>query len=355
MNITNQKTKVMKTQILGLFILTIILLSSCSKDEAVISSDANDLFAVRSNGNDMLVKVVGNTESKVIILFVHGGPGEGSWIFEKNIEQLKTHYGIALWDQGNSGSTQGNNSGVFTIDRFLEDLGKVVKVLKTRYNDGFKFYLMGHSCGGGFSAAYLAEANNQDDFQGFINIDGAHKLKSVKDYQLIELKKRADIEIEKGSTDPIWQEALDFCESHNEIATIDDFSALSLLCGDATAKIDSVNLFTLIDPTTFFGNYSFFSYLSNWSSLWAKEDFLKEIFWETDYSDKLSEITIPTVAIWGGFDVNCSKQLMGEDYINLVGSTDKTLVICEHSGHYPFVTEPVEFTNAVVLFIERTK
>ncbi|MBN1766885.1 MAG: alpha/beta fold hydrolase [Prolixibacteraceae bacterium] len=345
----------MRTKIIGLLILIAGFFSSCSNNEIEISPNAHDLFSVRSNGNDMLVKVVGNTESKVIILFVHGGPGEGSWIFEKNIDQLTSQYAVALWDQANSGSSQGNNSGDFTIERSLNDMEKVVKALKTRYDDGFGFYLMGHSCGGGFSVAYLAEGENQNDFKGFINVDGAHKLKSVKDFQLIELEKRANIEVNKGNTDPIWQEALDFCENHSEIKTIDEFSELSLLCGDATAKIDSVNLFTLIDPSTFFGEYSFFSYLSNWSSLWAKEDYLKQIFWETDYSDKLPEITIPSLAIWGAFDINCSVELMGEAYHNQVGSADKSFVLCEHSGHYPFVTEPDFFTNEVVSFIKNTK
>lgn len=345
----------MKTGIKGLILFTLLFVLSCSNDIGDVSSDAYDEFAVRSNGNDMLVKVVGNTESKIIILFVHGGPGEGSWIFSKFAGQLKEKYGIALWDQANSGSTQGNNSGDCTVQRYIDDLGKVVKVLKHRYSDGFELYLMGHSCGGGFSVGYLGTENNQNDFKGFINVAGAHNLKAVKDYQLIELRKRIAIEKAKGNTAEELQTAIDFCNNHTEIKTIEEFSELSLACAGVTDKIDSVNVYSLIDGSTFLGDYSFFSYLSNWSSLWKKEDFIKEIFWETDFTDKVPNITIPTLVIWGKFDINLSKQLMADEYMDLVGSTDKELVMCEHSGHYSFANQPDVFFNAVDDFITRTK
>ncbi len=345
----------MKTGIISLILFMLLFVVSCSNDVGEFSSDAYDEFAVRSNGNDMLVRVIGNTESRIIILFVHGGPGEGSWIFNKYAGQLKEKYGIALWDQSNSGSTQGNSSGDCTVQSYIDDIGKVVKTLKHRYSDGYKLYLMAHSCGGGFSVGYLGTGNNQDDFNGYINVAGAHKLKAVKDYQLIELPKRISIEKEKGNTAVELQTALDFCNSHSEIKTIDEFSELSLVSAGVTDKIDSVNVYSLIDGSTFLGDYSFFSYLSNWSSLWKKEDFIKEIFWETDFTDKVPNITIPTLVIWGKFDINLSKQLMADEYMNLVGSTDKSMVICEHSGHYSFANEPDVFCNAVDEFIKRTK
>ncbi|MDD2381990.1 MAG: alpha/beta fold hydrolase [Mariniphaga sp.] len=345
----------MKTKINGFLFIILLLLVSCSKEIDDLSIDAYDEFAVRSDGNDMLVKVVGNTESKIIILFVHGGPGEGSWIFSKYAEQIKKKYALALWDQANSGSTQGNNSGDCTVQRYIDDLGKVVKVLKHRYGDEHEFYLMGHSCGGGFSVGYLGTGSNQNDFKGFINVAGAHKLKAVKDYQLIELPQRVAIEIAKGNTAKELQTALDFCNDHKEIKTVEEFSELSLVCAGVTDKIDSVHVYSLIEASTFLGDYSFFSYLSNWSSLWKKEDFIREIFWETDFTDKVPNITIPTLVIWGKFDINLSKQLMADEYMNLVGSTDKKLVLCEHSGHYSFANEPDVFFHAVDDFIQRTK
>lgn len=339
----------------SLLIIVTLLLVSCGKDEGVVSTDAFDEFAVRSNGNDMLVKVVGNTKSKVIILFIHGGPGEGCWVFDKFADDIKDKYALALWDQANSGSTQGNNSGDCTMKRYLEDMDKVVKALKHRYDSDFTFYLMGHSFGGGLSAGYLGTGNNQDNFKGYINVAGAHKLKSVKDYQLIELEKRVQIEKAKGKSNEALDNASDFLQDHDEIKTVDEFSEVSLICANVTDNIDSVETFSLTDGSTFFGNYSFFSYLTNWSSLWKKEDFIKEVFWETDYTDKLSNITIPTLVIWGKFDINLSRKLMADEYINQVGSTTKSIKIFEHSGHYSFANEPERFFNEVDEFIKNTR
>ncbi|MFH2141088.1 MAG: alpha/beta hydrolase [Bacteroidota bacterium] len=336
------------------FVICIIIFFGCSKDEGVMSTDAHDVFAVRSNGNDMTVKVEGNTLSKIIILFVHGGPGEGSWIFNKFSAPLKEKYAIALWDQSNSGTSQGNNSKNQTVDNTLINLDKVVKALQHRYNNNFEFYLMGHSCGGGFSAGYLGADNNQSQFQGYINIDGAHNLTLVKEYQREELLKRAEIEINKNSNTEQWKEMKQFCIDHPSINTIEDFSQLSLNCGNSTSLIDSVYTYSLVNSSTFFGEYSFLSYLTNWSSLWKHEDYIKEIFWETDFTDRLPNITIPTLVVWGKFDLNLSYQ-MAQNYLDNVGSVDKEVVIMEHSGHYPFAHEPEPTFNAIINFVERTK
>ena len=45
-----------------------------------LSTNVNEIFWVTNNGADMPVRVMGNTASKVIILIVHGGPGDGYYI-----------------------------------------------------------------------------------------------------------------------------------------------------------------------------------------------------------------------------------------------------------------------------------
>lgn len=328
-------------------------LAGCGTD-SLLTSDADDVFTVRSQGNDMLVKVQGNTQSRVMLLFVHGGPGEGSWVFNKFAGPLKEKYGVALWDQANSGSTQGNSSGTLSVARTLEDLDKVVKALQYRYDDGFKFYLIGHSCGGGFCVGYLGEGTHQAQFAGYINIDGAHNLTLVKVYQRTELLKRAGIEISQGRHTGEWKKMQQFCQDHPVINTIEEFTELSLNCGNATALLDSVNTFSLVDGATFFGEYSFFSYLSNWSSLWSQEAYIREIFWQTDFTDRLPAITLPTLVIWGRYDLNLSYD-MARNYLDNVGSTDTTVAIMERSGHYPFATETDLTGGAIISFIERTR
>ncbi|HET9825277.1 MAG TPA: hypothetical protein VFP87_08085, partial [Chitinophagaceae bacterium] len=55
-----------------------LILTGCEKEFRGLSTDANEIFWVSNNGADMPVRVMGNTLSKVVILIVHGGPGDGS-------------------------------------------------------------------------------------------------------------------------------------------------------------------------------------------------------------------------------------------------------------------------------------
>jgi proline iminopeptidase len=67
-----------------------------------------------------------------------------------------------------------------------------------------------------------------------------------------------------------------------------------------------------------------------------------------DYSNRLDEISVPTLIICGRHDpqfpLACSKELAA-------GIPDSRLEICGQSGHYPFLEEPDVFWDAVRAFL----
>lgn len=82
------------------------------------------------------------------VLFVHGGPGQGSLSFEKmggsNLERFAT---MIYLDQRGSGKSQ--NAENYHLDRIVEDIEEVRKTL------GFdKIYLLAHSFGGIIAVSY---------------------------------------------------------------------------------------------------------------------------------------------------------------------------------------------------------
>src|ERR1700751_1273612 len=88
-----------------------LLFSTCKKEFSGLSTDANEIFWVTNNGADMPVQVEGNTLSKVIVLVVHGGPGDGSEEYAGyETARLREKYGVAYWDQRNAGNAAGNNN-----------------------------------------------------------------------------------------------------------------------------------------------------------------------------------------------------------------------------------------------------
>ena len=59
-------------------VLSTSFYAGCKKGFDGLSANADDIFWVRNNGADMPVRVEGNTLSKIVVLIVHGGPGDGS-------------------------------------------------------------------------------------------------------------------------------------------------------------------------------------------------------------------------------------------------------------------------------------
>ena len=143
----------MKTKIILLFI-TAIILASCTKTDFL--SDG-DYYHLDNDGAKMPLWVTGNLESDVILVTVHGGPGDTGMDFHisTGFKSLEKDYGIAYWDQRFSGIAQGDpNVSTLNADQFIEDTEKMVELIKYHY-PGKKLFLLGHSWGGQLTAGYL--------------------------------------------------------------------------------------------------------------------------------------------------------------------------------------------------------
>src|SRR5437867_5238481 len=98
-----------RTSISVLFLA--FLFTGCKKEFTGLSANANEIFWVTNNGADMPVRVKGNTSSRIIILIIHGGPGDGSFDYaDYKTARLREKYGVAFWDQRNAGGASGNNN-----------------------------------------------------------------------------------------------------------------------------------------------------------------------------------------------------------------------------------------------------
>ena len=91
----------MRNIILVFVLSTSIFISSCEKENFY----DGDHFFVKNAGAEMPVYIKGNIESKVFILFVHGGPGGSASLasFIPVSKELEKDYAFAYWDQRASG------------------------------------------------------------------------------------------------------------------------------------------------------------------------------------------------------------------------------------------------------------
>jgi predicted alpha/beta-fold hydrolase len=135
----------MKTQLL-FFLMIAGLLSSCEKELLT----EGDYFFLRSEGADMPVWVRGNKNAQVFILVLHGGPGSyvSEYIGMPSFNSLEKEYTVVYWDQRASGDSQGNaKPESLTREQFVQDLDKLVALIRNKYNQPTLF-LLGHSWGG---------------------------------------------------------------------------------------------------------------------------------------------------------------------------------------------------------------
>jgi len=336
-------------------IALLVLLISCKKEQIKLSTNANEIFWLSNAGADMPVWVRGNTASKVIILFLHGGPGDGSYSFaDAETNRLWKNYGFAYWDQRDAGSSAGNsNYSNLNFPQMVDDLKKLVLVIKARYGNDMEIFLMGHSFGGLLGTAYLTEGNNQQNIQGWIEVDGAHDYPQSNVLESQMLIDTGIAEVAKGNDVPQWSSIVNFCKTNPPNISfginqqLDTYAATVETYFHLPIVTSSINLFSPSSPISLGVNYYELTSTAKGISFLESLDTIS-------YTNQLYKITIPSLLLWGQYDftvpVGCADTAMND-----LGSAYKRLDILPQCGHIPMNNDPVSFASNVVEFIEAVK
>lgn len=344
----------MKQAIMYIFI-TVIFCNSCRKDAVTLSENTDEVFWLSNAGADMPVWVKGNTASHVMILFLHGGPGDGSYQFAGfQTDQLWKDYSFAYWDQRDAGSSAGNdNYANLNLNQMIEDLEKLVDVIHFRYGNNMEIFLMGHSFGALLGSGFLVKNNNQQGIRGWIEVDGAHDYPLADKLERHMLIDTGTSEIQKKHFVSQWENIVNYCKKHPVRSSVpvgrktDDFAAEAENYVDISHTKTPLHLFSVSSPVTLGAN------LFKLYETTAGKDFLQQII-RTSYTNQLYKITIPSLLIWGQYDFMVPKGC-GTDALNKLGSSSKTLIIFSRSGHSPMDAEPDKFAQTVHDFIEKEK
>jgi pimeloyl-ACP methyl ester carboxylesterase len=344
----------MRNSVVVIIALLSLFFVGCQEEPEFIGKKIDETIFLREKGSDMPIRIMGNTSSKVLILFVHGGPGEGAWFQHTTTPKLLEKYVIAFWDQRSSGSAQSNTSTPLHVNLFVDDMKKVVLLLNEKFGSDFKIYIWSHSWGGVMSTLYFGQNNYPDNVKGWINMDGACNPVLVGDMEKEAIGHFGNEEIAAGRNMEEWKTMMDFCTSHDTITTLDDFFTINGYAGQAQATLPNVYSFNAVDFSMLInGQNSVMAYMINNKEIFTNQlPFLYEIFFETDLSDRLSSIEIPTLNLWGKYDMVVPLK-MAELVSNSIKSSIKETVIFEHSAHAPIASEPDAVNDAIIDFIER--
>jgi pimeloyl-ACP methyl ester carboxylesterase len=334
----------------------LLLFTGCQKESILTSTNASEVFYVENEGASMRVDVQGNTASSIFILIIHGGPGVSSYFY--NTKYISTHlgdkYAMVYWDQRNAGASQGTINGKdLHLGVMVEDLKKVIEVLKFRYGQDISLFLIAHSFGGLIAADFVTTPGYQQLIKGFVDVDGSHNYPLNDTLTRQMLLSYGQREISLNRKESKWRPIVDYCLAHAGNFSEDESMQLEKYAGDAENLVDSVNKVNIVSFILKYSITDVYPLTAILSNLLYSEDsnFNKELA-VTQFSSSLNKVTVPVLVLWGKYDFTCPL-LLGQDFYNRIHSTDKRFVISPVSGHDLILQDKKLFCDEVSEFVSK--
>jgi pimeloyl-ACP methyl ester carboxylesterase len=333
----------------------VILFSACEKDD--LSGTLDDVLYVRYKNAEMPAYIHGNGSEKIFLIILHGGPGGKAMEYRVGaLKDLEERYAIVYFDQRGSGMSSGNYSKKdITPELMAEDILALVKVLKFKYGNDLKLFLLGHSWGGALGTRVLLM--DQSPFKGWIEVDGGHNLVDMFDYQVTRFLEVADEQISEGNSVDFWTDLKSDVNEIKEEGYSDENGGKLNELGHSTEErlMDDHVLDDKDKVSVDFLNYLYEEsiIISSVSSSVVNGN-LNYLWTTLDYTPQLNQITIPSMIMWGEYDLVIPYS-MGVEAYNAIGSTDKYWVLFHGSAHSPMMNEVKQFEQEVITFIEAHK
>jgi pimeloyl-ACP methyl ester carboxylesterase len=343
------------------FFLLVFIAFACQKEQITTGTNVHDSFFVKKKGVSMPIDVFGNTASKVILVFVPGGPGlSGVNYRTEALTKIEATYGVAYIDSRACGTSQGNSTEKLTAALMTEDLVLMLKTLKQRYGQDVSLFLTGHSFGAKLTTDFITTGNNQNLIKGWINLSGwtIDEVKNrifIKD-QFLKLGTR---EIAAGKNVAKWQPIVDICKANpttiteEVFETLPDFGAAEELMAEyITNKLD-FGIGTVITPINENGK-SLSAFAANFVGIVTVNRYLYDELAAKDYHPLFKNIKIPVRFFFGKYDF-LSTEAMMKDAFDKTGSVEKKMIVFQNSGHQIMSNEPDVFAKEVTDFMTKFK
>jgi len=333
--------------------ITIYTYVGCSADDNL--SNLNETIFVRHKNADMPAYIFGNALAKVFVITLHGGPGGVGLEFRGSaFSEIEQQYAVVYFDQRGSGMSQGNyTEDEISLDIMAEDVLALVKVMKRKYGNDSRFFLLGHSWGGTLGTATLLK--DQSVFKGWIEVDGANNPAGLYDQYIQTFTETANTQLALGNSVEFWESVLEFVSEVDPVSNKDDMLELNSKAFDLEDQLERDGfLNSPVEGVNLINDYNILTAI--WNSGKIASILVDEqcLFQTTDFTSRLPQITIPSLFISGEYDMIVPK-ISAETAFENIGSNIKELLIFEQSGHAPLASEPQRFADEVLRFIDQNK
>lgn len=323
----------------------IVIAFSISVYSMDINNAIDDEFFVKSDEEELYIKVRGNNFDNPVLLFLHGGPGEltGPLYFQAYAgPELEKHFIVGYLHQRNTCKSPSAPIETLTVEQFVKDVHNVVEFLKEKFGKE-KIFLLGHSFGGILGFMYLLKY--EDNIEKFVSAGNPFSAVSLEDNGY-----EAALELAKKTNNPKALERLSTLgpppyETFQEgmVWRMLIMNMLNRMKEGITKNLQMSEVMAITGNENIKPEWQK-KMMMTASAMWSE---LKTI----DIEDEVNKISIPILIIAGAKDIMVPFKLMEIGYENLTG--EKEYFILENSNHMMFIDEPDLFVSKVIEFFQK--
>jgi pimeloyl-ACP methyl ester carboxylesterase len=304
--------------LIGPFLIPVNTSGTMTKEQAAQAIWNGESNWITLAGHEVHYVEAGNPESDRLIVLLHGF-GASAYSYKDVLEPLSTLGHVIAYDRAAFGFTERPTS--WDVNPYgAQGQLQVLDELIAEFGEGKEVFIVGHSAGGNLAAAYTVD--NQDKLAGSVLYAPA---------------------VLTSGGGPSWLNWIFSIPQINHIGP-------ALVSSIATSGLDLLYL-SYNDPETVteetLAGYTQPLMVEGW----------EKAFWEfnkaprdTGVSERLGEITIPTLVLTGDND----QVVATADSVTVAGLIPGAeLVIIPQTGHLPNEESPTEFASAVIEFVEK--
>lgn len=282
-----------------------------------LQMQAGERIITTTDGVQLFVNIKG---SGTPVLYIHGGPGSGSYWFEKFFgEFLEQHYTMIYLDQRGVGRSSGDHNDNYSMERMVLDFEEIRKEL------GYDSWItLGHSFGGILQMGYVERF--PDSVKGMIMIN-------------------CTLNIKESFCDSWGPKAAEFTGKTNGPCSQDPADLRKML-GSHINNLREQNAFwkmgyrdpdneKLIDAT--------YNDIPNWNGSFSNLGFTISDYWE-NYKVNTGKVEVPVLFFYGSED-----WMVGPDHHKGI-NFKKGLMWESKVGHMPFMENKEDLEKAILAY-----
>ena len=311
-----------------------------------------ELRELELNGRKQWISLRGWDKNAPVLLFLAGGPGGTQMAAVRHeLAELEKHFVVVNWDQPGSGkSYYAEETKNITVQTYIQDGHALTEYLKERFSQE-KIYLLGESWGSALGIFLVHKY--PESYHALI---GTGQMIDFVETERMDYAKAMEIAQSKGDTalierliangeppyygdDVTWKSAvylnyLSAYMANNPEIRNPGYNTFRDIGSSEYGLLDKINFFRGI--------------VNTFNHVYQQ---LYTIDMRTDYT----KLDVPASFFLGRYDVN-APTVLAEEHMQVLDAPDKKFVWFEHSGHSPWINEPVKLLKEVLLcFIENKR